>query len=66
MIYTARQIQERDTDCEKDKGVWIPARPINHACDTWMERCHHAWGVLVGRYDAVDWQDRAIESNGEE
>ena len=34
---------------------WRVARPINYMCDTWLQRLRQAWGVLFGRYDAIDW-----------
>lgn len=55
MIYTAQSIQQHETHRGPD---WKPARPVNHTCDTWAERLRHAWGVLTGTYDALDWEDR--------
>lgn len=54
MIYTAEQIQSHTEQRGPD---WKPARPLNHVCDSWLERLRHAWGVFVGRYDALDWQE---------
>lgn len=41
-------------------GRWLPVRGLE--CDCWrhrLQRLKHAWGVLVGRYDAFDW--RAVD-----
>ena len=45
-------------------GRWIPARPVE--CNCWrhrLQRLRHAWGVLVGRYDAYDWAPIDEERN---
>lgn len=34
-------------------GQWVPARPMG--LDSLRERLRLAWGVFVGRYDAVQW-----------
>lgn len=31
------------------------ARPINYRVDTYLQRLRFAWGVLIGKYDAVRW-----------
>lgn len=40
--------------------TWIPARPINYICDTWADRFKHAWGVLIGKYDTLDWEETKL------
>lgn len=37
-------------------GKWLPARPLG--VPTLGERIRLAWGVLSGRYDALDWGAR--------
>lgn len=56
MKYTAIQIKNHDVDCCIN-NKWIPCRPINFTLDSISDRITHAWGVLVGKYDALDWQD---------
>ncbi len=53
MKYTAQQIKnwdvQRGPDCK-------PARSLNHTVESWRSRIRNAWRVLVGRYDALDWE----------
>lgn len=35
-------------------GRWVPARPMN--LDSFLVKLEHAWGVLTGRYDVLDWE----------
>lgn len=41
-----------------EKYGWIPARALNQSMVPWYRRIGAAWGVLTGRYDALDWRDR--------
>jgi len=34
-----------------------PARPENHKLEGWRVRIVLAWGVLTGKYDALDWEE---------
>ena len=54
MIYTAQKIREWDVEKETGNGwKFIPARPETF----WsFGRFKTAWLVLIGRYDALDWQ----------
>lgn len=36
---------------------WIPARPENYKFDSISSRIKQAWGVLTGKYDALDWEN---------
>jgi len=56
MKYTANAIKNYDVLTKN--GL---ARPVNYRADTISDRISHAFGVLIGKYDALDWQDR--ESN---
>lgn len=50
--YTAQQIKDWDVS----RGPrWIPCRPVTF----WKLtiRIRLAWGVFIGRYDALDWED---------
>ena len=56
--YTASQIKNCDCETLKSDGKrWIPAKPYNGA-DRLRDRITDAWGVLTGRFDALDWEDR--------
>ena len=37
--------------------IWVPVRPENYKPDftNLKSRIKDAWGVLTGRYDAIDW-----------
>lgn len=54
MKYTAREIEDWTEDVETPNG-WVPARPLNHQLEGWRQRIKDAWGVLTGKYDALDW-----------
>ena len=63
MKHRAIQIKEWSEEKEivtSKKGVpegrWVPARAINYKLDRWRDRIKWAWGVLIGRYDALDWE----------
>lgn len=47
-------LEENSTEVRP--GKWVPARPL--LADTLFERLKHAWGVLIGRYDAIEWPDQ--------
>lgn len=61
-IYTARKIIETGSQASEyhKKLGWIPARPINYRADSIRERIRYAWGVLVGKYDALNWEDQDL------
>jgi hypothetical protein len=53
MIYTPQEIKRWDVDSSGDGKTWMPARPITF----WnFGRFKTAWFVLIGKYDALDWQ----------
>lgn len=52
--YTARELGEPTLN--NVKGRWLPARPENYLFDGWRLRLKLAWYVLLGKYDAVDWE----------
>lgn len=58
MIYKANEIKNWDTNiyCEtKDK--WIPARPENYRFVSIRQKLSMLWGVLIGKYDVLDWEN---------
>ena len=59
--YTAKEIVNNDTDVETKHHEWIPARPENYKFDNLMTRLKHAWYVIIGKYDVLDWQDEKIK-----
>ena len=56
MKYTATQIRQWDVDTERG-GKWGPARCINHKFESWGSRIRNAWCVMIGKYDALDWEE---------
>ena len=57
-IYTASAIKL--WDCAREtatNGSWIPARPVGHNGFSWRWRFKLAFMVLIGKYDALNWQD---------
>ncbi len=59
--YTARELKEHDIFSripgpKKKRAYWFPARPLNYQFDSLWMRLKLAWGVLRGKYDALDWQ----------
>lgn len=58
MKYTPTQIKQGNVDqCSAIHG-WIPARGINHEYESMLSRLKNAIGVLTGKYDVLDWQER--------
>ena len=55
--YTAKEIKDWDTDVQCRDYTWIPCRSENHKFESWETRFKNAWGVLIGKYDALDWQE---------
>jgi len=54
MIYKANDLRSWNVDHEIG-GRWLPARPLRF----WeLRRIKAAWRVLIGRYDALDWEDQ--------
>ena len=58
--YTAKQLKEHESFSRvpmpnAKRAYWYPARPENYRCDTLWQRLKLAWGVLCGKYDALDW-----------
>lgn len=56
MRYTATQIKHWDVDCGDERGNWKPARSLNHTLESLSSRIKNAWGVLIGKFDALDWE----------
>lgn len=54
MKYTARQIKTWDTCTKREDDAWVPARP--HQLYSVKYRLAMAWNVLIGKYDALDWE----------
>lgn len=53
--YTIQEIKdwEVQTECS---GEWKLARPLN--LKSWRKSVKLAYGVLVGKYDVLDWQEQ--------
>lgn len=59
-VWTARELKEHAISTEHPSGEWIPARPITSYGLRWWRNLKMAWGVLTGRYDALDWEEEAL------
>jgi len=55
-IISANSVYKTTEMTEYKKGIWTPARPL--FADSWLDRLKAAFGVLIGRYDAIDWGDK--------
>ena len=38
-------------------GKWVPSRPINSSCRSFIEKFKEAWAVYVGRAEAFTWPE---------
>ncbi len=47
------QYMDEGTRAQIKDGLWVPARPLGFF--SIRGRIKLAWGVFVGRYDAVKW-----------
>lgn len=57
IIYTAKELKNWDVDTQHPKLGWIPARPCGHSLFSILWRWQVAFLVLIGEYDAIDWQE---------
>jgi hypothetical protein len=55
-LYSAKQLVKWNVQRERN-GEWIPARPIGHNVWKAKYRWMLAWNVLIGKYDALNWQE---------
>ena len=61
MKFTAKQIRNWSEDAGYPDRTWRPARPLS--CDLndgFFMRLRWAWGVIIKRYDVLDWQDSQL------
>ena len=57
IVYTATQIKAHEVASAKADGYYKPARPISFfGISTVVKRVKAAFLVLIGRYDALDWE----------
>lgn len=54
MVFSVKAIREWPVAARRADGRWTPARPMD---GPFLWRVKAAWGVLTGRYDALDWQE---------
>jgi hypothetical protein len=54
MIYKADELKDWNTDANIE-GMWVVARPLNYKHQSLKERIQEAWGVLIGKYDTLEW-----------
>lgn len=57
-LYTAKQMKEWSSYESKDDGPYVPSRPLPFYGLCLKRTLKLAWGVLIGKYDALDWGDR--------
>lgn len=38
-------------------GKWVPSRPINYTCRTFIEKFKEAWQVFTGKADCFTWPE---------
>jgi hypothetical protein len=58
MKYTARQIKSWDVFRGSNfSNNYYPSRSLNHTLESLRSRIRNAWGVLIGKYDALDWEE---------
>jgi len=57
MIYKANDLRRWNVEHEIG-GRWLPARPLQFWMMFPLRRIKAAWRVLIGRYDALDWEDQ--------
>lgn len=55
MIYNADSLRKDWPQAWLKDGRWVLARPLS---GPFVWRLKAAWGVLVGRYDALKWTDQ--------
>lgn len=54
--YTAEELKNWSILRDRRGGRgFLPARPLRR--NSLLSRIKHAWGVLSGRYDAIDWEE---------
>lgn len=57
-IFKARDIKDWDVQSSADGNKWIPARPMfMNNLHSGIRRSKAAWMVLIGKFDALDWED---------
>lgn len=56
MKYTAREVKDSCVMSSKDGNTWKPARGLNYQFESLYSRLMNAYCVLVGKYDALDWE----------
>jgi len=59
--YLAMQIADwKQFKISKDGKRKVPSRPDNHKFDSLFTRLKLAFGVLIGKYDALNWDNESI------
>lgn len=57
VVYTPLAIKEWNTKSSTNEGIWKPARPLeNKNVGSILKRITAAYKVLIGKYDALDWE----------
>lgn len=56
-LYWAREIKEWSISTCGPLGIWHMYRPMGFQGVLLRRRIKLAWGVFIGRYDAVQWSE---------
>lgn len=55
-VYKASELKNWNNYTESKKG-YIPSRPIQFFGLRWFKNLKISYNVLIGKYDALDWED---------
>jgi len=56
-VYKVYDLKNCWDNCTEKNGKWIPARPLGWQGIRWLTNIKIAFCVLIGKYDALDWED---------
>jgi len=57
MIWTLKQLQDKEMPQACINGKWVPARPLNYQCRTVIERIVEAWKIFTGKVEVFVWPE---------
>jgi len=57
-MWTLRSLIDHTKHCSTEiNGNWVPSRPINYKCRTFMEKVEECWAVWTGRAEPFTWPE---------
>ena len=56
-VYKTSSLLKWDAAVQNKDGRWVPARPLGWQGPRWSTSIKIAFYVLIGKYDALDWED---------